>query len=201
LDNHLIIFIKNPEAGKVKTRIAHTIGNAAALRIYLNLIDIVHDVVIKTDAVRHVFYSEFLNKSDRWSNAAFHKHIQMGDDLGERMKNAFESVFNSFSIHDPCKVIIIGSDCPYLKPSMIDDAYLFLDQSDFVLGPTYDGGYYLLGMKVFSPTIFDNIDWSTENVFAQTLFKIKYQGSMFQLLPTLYDIDTEKEWNRYQTDL
>ncbi len=201
MDNHLIIFIKNPEEGKVKTRIAHTIGNAAALRIYLNLIDIVHDVVIKTDAVRHVFYSEFLNKSDRWSNAAFHKHIQMGDDLGERMKNAFESVFNSFSIHDPCKVIIIGSDCPYLKPSMIDDAYLFLDQSDFVLGPTYDGGYYLLGMKVFSPTIFDNIDWSTENVFDQTLFKIKYQGSMFQLLPTLYDIDTEKDWNRYQTDL
>ena len=68
------------------------------------------------------------------------------------------------------------------------------------MGPTYDGGYYLLGMKIFTPNIFDDIEWSTESVFDQTIDKIKNQGSTFQLLPTLYDIDTEDDWNRYKTD-
>jgi len=200
LDRHLIVFIKNPEEGKVKTRIAHTIGNADALNIYLTLIDIVHHVVINTDAVRHVFYSEFLNKNDRWSDTSFCKHVQTGHDLGERMKNAFKSVFNAYSEQDTCKVVIIGSDCPYLTPSIMDDAFFSLEQSDFVVGPTYDGGYYLLGMKIFTPNIFDDIEWSTESVFDQTIDKIKNQGSTFQLLPTLHDIDTEDDWNRYKTD-
>jgi rSAM/selenodomain-associated transferase 1 len=200
LDRHLIVFIKNPEEGKVKTRIAHTIGNAGALNIYLTLIDIVHHVVINTDTVRHVFYSEFLNKNDRWSDTSFCKHVQTGHDLGERMKNAFKSVFNAYSEQDTCKVVIIGSDCPYLTPSIMDDAFFSLEQSDFVVGPTYDGGYYLLGMKIFTANIFDDIEWSTECVFDQTIDKIKNQGSTFQLLPTLHDIDTEDDWNRYKTD-
>lgn len=200
MDRHLIVFIKNPEEGKVKTRIAHTIGNAGALNIYLTLIDIVHHVVINTDTVRHVFYSEFLNKNDRWSDTSFCKHVQTGHDLGERMKNAFKSVFNAYSEQDTCKVVIIGSDCPYLTPSIMDDAFFSLEQSDFVVGPTYDGGYYLLGMKIFTPNIFDDIEWSTECVFDQTIDKIKNQGSTFQLLPTLHDIDTEDDWNRYKTD-
>ena len=200
MDRHLIVFIKNPEEGKVKTRIAHTIGNAGALNIYLTLIDIVHHVVINTDAVRHVFYSEFLNKNDRWSDTSFCKHVQTGHDLGERMKNAFKSVFNAYSEQDTCKVVIIGSDCPYLTPSIMDDAFFSLEQSDFVVGPTYDGGYYLLGMKIFTANIFDDIEWSTECVFDQTIDKIKNQGSTFQLLPTLHDIDTEDDWNRYKTD-
>jgi rSAM/selenodomain-associated transferase 1 len=200
LDRHLIVFIKNPEEGKVKTRIAHTIGNAGALNIYLTLIDIVHHVVINTDTVRHVFYSEFLNKNDRWSDTSFCKHVQTGHDLGERMKNAFKSVFNAYSEQDTCKVVIIGSDCPYLTPSIMDDAFFCLEQADFVVGPTYDGGYYLLGMKIFTPNIFDDIEWSTESVFDQTIDKIKNQGSTFQLLPTLHDIDTEDDWNRYKTD-
>ncbi len=200
MDRHLIVFIKNPEEGKVKTRIAHTIGNAGALNIYLTLIDIVHHVVINTDTVRHVFYSEFLNKNDRWSDTSFCKHVQTGHDLGERMKNAFKSVFNAYSEQDTCKVVIIGSDCPYLTPSIMDDAFFSLEQSDFVVGPTYDGGYYLLGMKIFTANIFDDIEWSTECVFDQTIDKIKNQGSTFQLLPTLHDIDTEDDWNRYKTD-
>ena len=73
-------------------------------------------------------------------------------------------------------------------------------RQDFVVGPTYDGGYYLLGMKIFTPNIFDDIEWSTESVFDQTIDKIKNQGSTFQLLPTLHDIDTEDDWNRYKTD-
>ena len=200
MDRHLIVFIKNPEEGKVKTRIAHTIGNAGALNIYLTLIDIVHHVVINTDTVRHVFYSEFLNKNDRWSDTSFCKHVQTGHDLGERMKNAFKSVFNAYSEQDTCKVVIIGSDCPYLTPSIMDDAFFSLEQSDFVVGPTYDGGYYLLGMKIFTANIFDDIEWSTECVFDQTIDKIKNQGSTFQLLPTLHDIDTEDDWNRYKSD-
>lgn len=116
------------------------------------------------------------------------------------MKNAFKSVFNAYSEQDTCKVVIIGSDCPYLTPSIMDDAFFCLEQADFVVGPTYDGGYYLLGMKIFTPNIFDDIEWSTESVFDQTIDKIKNQGSTFQLLPTLHDIDTEDDWNRYKTD-
>ena len=115
MDRHLIVFIKNPEEGKVKTRIAHTIGNAGALNIYLTLIDIVHHVVINTDTVRHVFYSEFLNKNDRWSDTSFYKHVQTGHDLGERMKNAFKSVFNAYSEQDTCKVVIIGKSRKYIS--------------------------------------------------------------------------------------
>jgi len=200
LDRHLIVFIKNPEEGKVKTRIAHTLGNAGALEIYLTLIDIVHQVVINTDAFRHVFYSEFVNKNDRWSDTSFYKHLQIGHNLGDRMKNAFESVFNVFSEQDTSKVVIIGSDCPYLTPSILNDAFFYLEKADFVVGPTYDGGYYLLGMKIFAPNIFDDIEWSTENVFDQTINRIKNQGSTFQQLPTLHDIDKEEDWIRYKTD-
>jgi uncharacterized protein len=197
LDNHLIVFIKNPQEGKVKTRIAQTLGHHTALSIYLRLLDIVHEVVLMTEAERHIFYSDFLGEGDQWTNDTFHKHVQTGADLGERMKNAFKMVFDRVSGNESKKLVIIGSDCPYLSSSLIGDAFKSLDDADFVVGPTFDGGYYLLGMNIFTPSIFDDIDWSTEHVCDQTLEKINSRGSTFRLLPTLHDIDTEGDWIRY----
>lgn len=197
MNNHLIVFIKNPQEGKVKTRIAQTLGDKAALDIYLRLLDIVHDVVFKTDVERHLFYSDFPDHDDLWSHTRFHKYVQTGADLGERMKSAFQTVFDRVPGHESKKLVIIGSDCPYLSSTLIGDAFISLDDADFVVGPTFDGGYYLLGMNLFTPSVFDGIHWSTEHVFEQTLDKIKSQGSTYRLLPTLHDIDTESDWIRY----
>lgn len=197
MNNHLIVFIKNPELGKVKTRIARTLGERSALDIYLRLLDIAHDILVQTDAEKHIFYSDFLSEADQWSDNNFHRHVQTGAELGERMKNAFQTVFDRFPGHESKKLVIIGSDCPYLSSALIGDAFKFLDDADFVVGPTFDGGYYLLGMNLFTPSVFEKVNWSTEHVFEQTLENIKSQGSTFRLLPTLHDIDTEADWIRF----
>lgn len=183
----------------MKTRIALTLGDAAALGIYLKLIDIVHNVVLDVDVAKHLFYSDFVNNSDIWSNETFHKYAQSGQDLGVRMKNAFKTVYNSYSFGKECKVVIIGSDIPDLNSSIIEDAFQSLDKFDGVLGPTFDGGYYLLGMKKFHPSFFENIEWSTKDVCDQTINKFINQSHTYHILPTLYDIDTEDDWNRYNS--
>jgi len=197
LNNHLIIFIKNPQIGKVKTRIAQTLGNSVALDIYLRLLEMVHEQVLQTDVERHLFYSNFIDQSDTWSNTAFVKQVQKGSHLGERMKNAFKTVFEKNRHQKAKKVIIIGSDCPYLSSFLIMEAFEALKKTDFVIGPTFDGGYYLLGMNQFVPSVFEDVNWSTEYVIQKTLDNIVEQGCTFLLLPTLHDIDTEADWIRF----
>ncbi len=189
----LLIFSKNPEYGKVKTRLAVTIGKEQTLFIYQKLIEHTIAVTKELSIDKTVFYSEWIDKKDNWEDEFYKKKIQSGTDLGERMKNAFKSSFTEG--YD--KVVIIGTDCYELETQYILSAFSRLDNTDIVLGPAIDGGYYLLGMKKFNPALFENIDWSTDKVFNQTIVVCRKLNLSVSLLPELNDIDNEEDLKNY----
>lgn len=189
----IIIFIKNPELGKAKTRLASTVGDERALAIYNELLRHTRETVLKVEnCEKHLFYSSFVDKEDNWSNEDFNKKLQPSGDLGTRMTTAFEDVFET---NQP--VLIVGSDCASLTAEILEEAIESLKSFDFVIGPAEDGGYYMIGMNEFSPTIFKNIEWSTEKVLPQTISKIQELRKTFGLLATLSDIDYEEDWEKY----
>jgi uncharacterized protein len=199
----LIIFIKNPEKGKVKTRLARTIGDEKALEIYQQLLKITREntkeLFLTEGVVPYLFYSDFKDKNDDWSNSIFKKHIQSGIDLGARMANAFKKILRK---HE--KVCIIGSDCPTLSTEVLKLAYKNLERNDFVIGPSTDGGYYLLGIKKeknnfkFPINLFKDMLWSTADVLPETIKRISLFKKSYHLLPELTDIDEEQDWLAFQ---
>lgn len=193
--NALIIFIKNPVKGKVKTRIAATTGNDEALVIYLQLLQFTRLLTEQITCERFLFYSDFIDNNDDWSALSFEKNVQNGFDLGDRMKNAFEFIFSK----NIKKALIIGSDCAELTENIVNNAFQELDSHDFVIGPADDGGYYLLGMSSFEPSVFDNIVWSSDSVFSKTIENITLREKSFALLPMLSDTDTEADWLRVKS--
>ncbi len=190
----LLIFAKNPVAGKVKTRLAATIGNEAALAVYLQLLSYTVGISSEVDADKFVFYSDHIEQEDLWDNQLFFKQIQQGNDLGERMKNALAVLFNK----GYSKIVIIGTDCPELSREIISDAFKSLEEQDIVIGPAHDGGYYLLGMKQLHATLFENINWSTNTVLAETLVKCEALQMDYALLRTLRDIDRSEDLKYFQ---
>lgn len=184
--NNLIVFIKNPEKGKVKTRLAKSIGEEKALLVYKQLLEKSKSEVIRLDANRFLFYSEDVNLSDDWSNSQFIKKKQFQGDLGERIIHAFRVCF----IENFDSTIIIGSDCYDLTSSIIEKAFIALKKNDLVIGPANDGGYYLLGINKPNKELFEGIDWSTEKVFDQTLQIAKNKKMTYQILEELIDLDT-----------
>ena len=129
--NALIVFTRNPELGKCKTRLAKVIGDENALDVYKYLLQHTADVSLKVDASSYVFYSEAINKNDIWKNNHFNKKLQNGDDLGQRMHNAFDELFKL----NYEKVIIIGSDLLDLNETIIENAFKALDNHDLTIGP------------------------------------------------------------------
>ena len=188
--NTLLIFIRNPELGKVKTRLARTLGDAEALRIYRILLEKTRTAALGVAAERWLWYSDFADLYDDWPNVDFHKKTQHPGDLGERMESAFREAFAAGAQ----RAVIIGSDCPDLTGAVLQQAFDALDKADFVLGPVPDGGYYLLGMKQLKSSVFHDIAWSTETVRERTLQKIQAAGLTCALLPVLMDVDTEEDW-------
>lgn len=183
----LIIFVRPPEWGKVKTRLAAQIGNDAALLIYKKLLAHTKSIALGTNADVFVFATEKLN-DDYWKE--FSISVQKGATLGDKMLDAFETVLNK-GYH---KIVIIGSDCPELTVAQVEQAFDKLATHDMVIGPAKDGGYYLLGMKKLFASVFFNKAWSTASVFADTVNDIKNSGLSFAQLPLLTDVDTEENW-------
>ncbi len=181
----LIIFVRFPQLGKVKTRLAAQIGNENALLIYKNLLEHTRSIAEGADCDKYVFATEPL-KNDTWKN--FYLEQQIEGDLGERMSYAFDHLFNK----NYRKVVIIGSDCPGLTTNHLDEAYSALDHHDVVIGPANDGGYYLLGMKKFQPAIFKNKKWSTASVFEDTIETFRNFELSYMQLQTLTDVDDKK---------
>lgn len=182
----LLIFMRNLVHGRVKTRIAATLGNDAALRVYQMLLDHTASVTHDVAATRIVCYSEFIEHDGPWDDSCF-RVIQKGNDLGERMSAAFKDTLRLGS-H---KVILIGTDCYELNADILTLAFAQLTDHDIVFGPALDGGYYLLGMKNYYPQLFENIAWSTEKVLEQTIRRCDDSELSYSLLPTLNDIDDE----------
>ena len=188
----LIIFTRNPELGQCKTRLAKVLGDEAALNIYVYLLQQTAQVSEGVNADKYVFYSEHIKNNDFWNPDIFRKKLQSGTDLGSRMENAFSELFNM----GYQKVMIIGSDLLDLEQRQIDHAFEHLDLHDIVIGPSKDGGYYLLGMKIMHSDIFRNKDWGTETVLSATLNDL--QKSHVKLLEELNDIDTFEDMKHYK---
>ncbi|WP_405401059.1 TIGR04282 family arsenosugar biosynthesis glycosyltransferase [Maribacter sp. Asnod2-G09] len=182
-NNLLLIFTRNPEIGKGKRRLAATVGDQAAFDIYKFLLD--HTVAITKNlyAEKEVYYSEEIWENDIWDNQKFGKKLQVGEDLGVRMANAFQQGFQN----EYQKIIIIGSDMLDLSQEDLEEAFKSLEKNDFVVGPAEDGGYYLLGMKKFLPALFKNKTWGTETVLKDTLADLKNETTA--LLETRNDVD------------
>ena len=185
-NDRLIIFVKNPERGKVKTRLAASIGEEQAVNIYRKLLLYTKEITKGLNSEKCVYYSEMINNNDLWDNMIYQKHLQQGSDIGERMQNAFAAAF----AEGKERVIIIGSDCLELETYMIKEAFAVLESNDVVLGPARDGGYYLIGMKKFLPTLFENKTWSTPDVLMDTILDLKKMDVRYYLLKTLNDVDT-----------
>lgn len=185
----LIIFYRNPELGKVKTRLAKTIGEEKALAIYLKLSSHTRDSTEELAVAKVIYYSEFADTEDHWPNTSYQKKVQHGNDLGEKMHDAFVNAFAD-GYKSAC---IIGTDCLELTPSIIKNAFKQLKTHDAVIGPALDGGYYLLGMNKFHPEIFKEKSWSTASVCADTILDFKNLKLSFSKLETLSDIDDEND--------
>ncbi|MEO7801957.1 MAG: TIGR04282 family arsenosugar biosynthesis glycosyltransferase [Ginsengibacter sp.] len=185
----LIVFVRHPELGKVKTRLAATLGNDAALSIYKKLLQHTFLITDKIMMDKFIFYSDEIVKEDLWQRPGYFKARQTDGDLGDRMRQAFEYVFTTG--YD--RVCIIGSDCYDLSATIIDEAFLSLNITDIVVGPATDGGYYLLGMKEMHIEIFNLEQWSTGRVFEQTLELMKTSHLSYTVLQTLTDVDEEKD--------
>jgi uncharacterized protein len=187
--NLLIIFYRNPELGKVKTRLAKTLGDEKALAIYLKLSSHTRAITENLAIDKVVYYSNYVDTEDVWPNTTFQKKLQNGNDLGEKMNNAFVEGFQSGYE----RVCIIGTDCFELSQDIIKQAFDQLHTNDAVIGPAKDGGYYLLGMKKHMPELFRNKMWSTDTVATDTIQNFKDLNITFAQLVVLSDVDEEKD--------
>ncbi len=190
MKNLLIVFVKYPEPGTVKTRLAAGIGGRAAADVYRRLVALTiqrtapsglqpYDRIVYVDPARDIAcYRNWLIDAEDFA-------VQAGDSLGGRMRSAFLQAFAD-GYH---KVALIGSDCPDASASLVQEAFSLLDGCDAVLGPADDGGYYLLALTRDIEQIFNNINWGTCRVLQQTRARLDAAGYSHALLPVLRDVD------------
>ena len=197
----LIVFAKAPAEGKVKTRLARSLGDDFATWFYkkcvANLLNELQKLSYDIDV--YFFSDKERFQTNNLGKMNFIYRKQNGNDLGERMKNSFAEVLNGGSR----KAIIIGTDIPDISCKIIEEAFNLLDESDVVLGPSKDGGYYLLGMKDQNNFLFKGIDWGSKKVFTQTLYKLNAKRRIIKILKKLSDIDTKADleyWLKNKVD-
>ncbi|SHI67615.1 TIGR04282 family arsenosugar biosynthesis glycosyltransferase [Pseudozobellia thermophila] len=179
----LIIFTRNPELGKCKTRLASTVGARVALEIYNFLLAHTVSITQHLNVAKQVWYSEEIWEDDVWNGLVYEKRLQEGPNLGTRMANAFQAGFKSGYE----RIIIIGSDMYDLEDKDIAIAFEQLKVNNFVIGPADDGGYYLLGMTRFKPELFEHKHWGRDTVLKDTLENLKNES--YHMLDMRNDID------------
>ena len=188
--NLLLVFCKNPQKGKVKTRLAKSIGDDNALIIYEKLLEKTAEVLNQLHCDIKIYYSENIPEQDSFKHVKANKKLQIGDDLGKRMGKAFQEELNTHQ-----KVVIIGTDLWTLERQDIENAFAALNQNTAVLGPSEDGGYYLLGLTRFISSLFKDKAWGTAEVLEKT--KSDLQGEKVYLLPEKNDIDTLEDLQQH----
>ncbi|MFC1947722.1 TIGR04283 family arsenosugar biosynthesis glycosyltransferase [Chloroflexota bacterium] len=196
--NSLVIFLRFPSEGEVKTRLARTIGNEMATQFYRECIEHLFKEVEKLppDIVKNIYYTPRRTgkRVQRWAGRCFRYQPQVGGVLGKRLKTIFRDQFNK----GVERVIITATDVPDLTVTDIEEAFNALEDVDLVIGPSFDGGYYLIGMKELYSSLFHGIIWSTDAVYDQTLTKAGELGLKVHNLRILDDIDTEDDLRRWQ---
>ena len=192
--DQLIIFVKAPRAGGVKTRLAQGIGPEAATEAYRVLVATLLQNLAGLSAVELRFApDEATGEIEPWRRKSWRVQPQGQGDLGQRLVGAFAEAFAGGAQ----RVVIIGSDCPVVTAPDIADAWTSLLQYDVVLGPATDGGYWLIGLRSPQPALFQNIHWSTDAVLRETQDRARAAKLTVHLLRRLSDVDTEKDWQEY----
>lgn len=197
MKNILVVMAKKPEKGKVKTRLCPTLSQEQAMNLYRSfLLDKIEQVsrvknvlpaLAFTPGSAEKFFREIVPKN-------FELVPQNGLDLGERLANVFKELFSdNFE-----QIVIIGSDSPTLPTSYIEKSFLLLNRKDIdvVLGPSDDGGYYLIGLKFFISSLFEEIYWSTSKVYDETIKRIEISDLRLATLPVWYDVDSMDDLKR-----
>lgn len=197
LNKNLIIFARYPEPGKVKTRLAATLGAEKTATLYRLFVEQTLKNMKKVACRKHLFFFPPDREAEikEWlSDFSLELYPQCEGDLGNKMADAFAKIISK----EPGKTLIIGTDSPDLPTEYISMAYTELDNNDVVLGPTNDGGYYLIGFAAekFLPEAFTGIKWSTSAVFSQTTEILINLQKNFFVLPEWYDIDEAKDLKR-----
>ena len=184
--SRLVVFVKAPRPGGVKTRLAQTLGADAACAAYRQLVETLLTHLAPLPSVELCFTPADASADiNPWLRADWTACPQASGDLGARLHAAFTEHFLADAEH----VVIIGSDCPAVTATDIEDAWVALAGHDVVLGPALDGGYALIGLRCAAPTLFSEMAWSTASVMADTRQRLAAAGLRHVELPPLADID------------
>ncbi len=191
------IFAKYWEPGKVKTRLARSIGPKNACDVYFAMLNHLISTLESTADHRVIAYSP-VNKASEFSVFSRWQQTPQSDGpLGTRMAHFFKQAFS----RGAKRVVLTGSDCPDVTPATLASAFAALDETDVVLGPTFDGGYYLVGMSLQFHDLFSNITFSTDTVLTETIVLTQRNHISCRLLERLNDIDEVDDLNQYVVQL
>ena len=196
-DTQILIFAKSPIPGQVKTRLIPSLSAEEACDLHKQLVHRTLSTAVNaalcpvelwcTPTKSHPFFSEC---AQRYSVSL---HLQNGETLGHRMKNAIDETLSNNK-----KALLIGCDCPVLTSKTLSEAINRLDSDcDVVISPAEDGGYILLGMQRSINCIFDDISWGSNQVLAQTRERLKQKNIAWQEMETLWDLDRPIDLERY----
>jgi rSAM/selenodomain-associated transferase 1 len=194
LRDKLIVFVKAPRSGAVKTRLAAAIGHEAACSAYRSLVETLLGRIggLRSVELRYA-PDDAANEIAGWLRPGWETRPQGAGDLGERLQRAFAEGFSEGS----CRIVTIGSDCPDMTSADVQDAWTALAEKDVVLGPATDGGYWLIGLRQPQPSLFEDMAWSTESVAQQTIERAQRLGLSTKVLRQLADVDSEADWKGF----
>lgn len=191
----VIVFLKAPRPGLVKTRLAAALDEAAAAAIDVVLVNRTIAALARCEDVELRFSPDDAQAEiERWRRPVWSLTPQGPGDLGQRLARAFAEAFAAGA----SRVLAVGTDCPGLAPEDIADAFAALAGNEVVLGPAEDGGYWLIGLRQPAPALFEGIPWSTDQVFTATEAKARASGKSVAILRRQLDIDTLEDWRRWQ---
>ena len=190
-ENCLIVFAKEPQLGRVKTRLRSVLSVHQCLSLYKAFLKDTHSIIRPLKKISRILAYDSLSEPPRYLEGIFKNYIfyqQEGRHLGQRMHRALVWAKRQGAQ----RIVIIGSDTPNLPTEYILEAFLRLKDNDLVLGPSEDGGYYLVGLKVPNYSLFKDIEWSSDKVLRQTINQAKIAEQRVSLLKKWQDIDDAK---------
>ena len=202
MQKKLIIFSRYPEVGKSKTRLIPGIGAEKATEIHRQMAEFTlrtaQKLKRKQDISIEVAYNGGTTQlMEQWLGSGLSLITQNPGDLGEKMSFSFSTAFESGQE----KVVLIGTDCPEITVEILEQAFEALEKHDLVLGPAYDGGYYLIGQRKHYPQLFEEIAWGTDQVLKKTMLLAMQSQISLKLLVRLHDVDHPEDltfWNQIQ---
>ena len=194
----LLIFLKEPVPGQVKTRLAAEIGADAACHVYRRCVERTLErlSILRGEITLCVEPAEATGCIRAWLGSAWSIQPQRGATLGERLANAIGGTLTE-SVR---QVVVVGTDSPWIDHIRIEQAFSTMARADLVLGPAADGGYYLIGLAQRAPGLFHEMAWSTSQVLDHTLAKAHTLGMSVSLLPEGYDVDRLTDLQRWMEE-